>query len=58
MFILRILVITLIIGYIIWIVNNRLLGKNLKLARVIAATLATTSLVYLVFGILSYLIEP
>lgn len=58
MFILRILVSTLIIGYIIWIVNNRLLGKNLKLARVIAATLATTSLVYLVFGILSYLIEP
>jgi hypothetical protein len=35
-----------------FLVNNRLLGKNLKLARVIAATLATTSLVYLVFGIL------
>ncbi len=57
MFILRLLVIALIIGYIVWIVNNRLLGKNLKLARVIAATLVTTSLVYLVLGILSYLIE-
>lgn len=57
MFILRLLVIALIIGYVVWIVNNKLLGKNLKLARVIATTLVTTSLVYLVLGILSYLIE-
>lgn len=57
MFILRLLVIALIIGYIVWIVNNKLLGKNLKLARVIATTLVTTSLVYLILGILSYLIE-
>jgi hypothetical protein len=42
----------------VWKINNKLLGKNLKLAQVIAATLVVTSLVYLVLGILSYLIEP
>ncbi|CAC9448813.1 hypothetical protein BSPLISOX_2922 [uncultured Gammaproteobacteria bacterium] len=58
MFILRLLVIAFIIGYVVWKINNKLLGKNLKLAQVIAATLVVTSLVYLVLGILSYLIEP
>ncbi|CAC9647768.1 hypothetical protein [bacterium endosymbiont of Bathymodiolus sp. 5 South] len=58
MFILRLLVIAFIIGYVVWKINNKLLGKNLKLAQVIAAALVVTSLVYLVLGILSYLIEP
>jgi predicted PurR-regulated permease PerM len=58
MFILRLLVIAFIIGYVVWKINNKLLGKNLKLAQVIAATLVVISLVYLVLGILSYLIEP
>jgi len=57
MFFLRLLIIAFIIAYIIWFVNNRILGKNLKIARVIAATLVVTSLVYLVLGSLSYLIE-
>ncbi len=57
MFILRLLLIALVVGYLVWTINNKLLGKNLKLARVIAATLVITSLVYLVLGILSYLIE-
>ncbi len=57
MFFLRLLIIAFIIAYIIWFVNNKILGKNLKIARVIAATLVVTSLVYLVLGSLSYLIE-
>jgi hypothetical protein len=47
---LRLLVIAFIIGYVVWKINNKLLGKNLKLAQVIAATLVVTSLVYLVLG--------
>ncbi len=57
MFLLRLLLIALVVGYLVWAVNNKLLGKNLKLARVIAATLVVTSVVYLVLGILSYFIE-
>jgi hypothetical protein len=57
MFLIRILIIAFIIGYIVWFVNNRILGRNLALARVISATLVITSLVYLLLGILSYLVE-
>jgi hypothetical protein len=57
MFLIRILIIAFIIGYIVWFVNNRILGKNLALARVIAATLVITSVVYLLLGSLSYLME-
>ncbi len=57
MFFLRLLIIAFVIAYIIWFVNNKILGKNLKIARVIAATLVVTSLVYLVLGSLSYLLE-
>ena len=39
MFLIRILIIAFIIGYVVWFVNNRILGKNLALARVIAMTL-------------------
>ncbi|MBT3187070.1 MAG: hypothetical protein HN828_00215 [Candidatus Thioglobus sp.] len=57
MFLIRILIIAFIIGYVVWFVNNRILGKNLALARVIAMTLVITSVVYLLLGSLSYLIE-
>ncbi len=57
MFLIRILIIAFIIGYIVWFVNNRILGKNLALARVISATLVITSVVYLLLGSLSYLVE-
>ncbi|WP_201340154.1 hypothetical protein [Isorropodon fossajaponicum symbiont] len=53
----RILIIAFVIGYFVWWINNRVLGKNLKIARVIAATLVVTSVVYLLLGSLSYLIE-
>lgn len=57
MFLLRLLLIALIIGYIAWLANKKLLGKNFKLSQVITLTLVITSLVYLILGILSYLIE-
>ena len=57
MFLIRILIISFVIGYVVWLVNSRILGKNLALARVIAVALVTTSLIYLVLGILSYLLD-
>ncbi len=53
----RILVIAFVIGYFVWWINNRILGKNLKMARVIATTLVVISVIYLILGSLSYLIE-
>lgn len=57
MLLIRILIIAFIVGYVIWFVNNRLLGKNLTLAKVVAITLVGISTVYLSLGILSYLVE-
>ncbi len=53
----RILIIAFVIGYFVWWINNRVLGKNFKIARVIAVTLVVTSVIYLLLGSLSYLIE-
>lgn len=53
----RVLLATFVIGYIVWFINNRVLGKNLGLAKVIATTLVVVSLVYLVLGVLSHLVE-
>ncbi|SMN13484.1 hypothetical protein BHECKSOX2_547 [Bathymodiolus heckerae thiotrophic gill symbiont] len=57
MLLIRLLIIAFIVGYAIWFFNKQILGKNLVLARVIAATLMVTSVVYLLLGSLSYLIE-
>lgn len=57
MFLLRILIIAFVIGYLIWFVNNRVLGKNLKLAQVLAITLVSVSFLYFFLAILSYLVE-
>ncbi|MDG2395732.1 hypothetical protein [Candidatus Thioglobus sp.] len=57
MFLIRLLIIAFLVGYCVWFVGNKLLGKNLKMARVIAATLVVTSVVYLLLGSLSYVLE-
>ena len=57
MFIIRLLIIAFIVGYCVWFISNKVLGKNLKMARVIAVTLVATSIVYLLLGSLSYLLE-
>ena len=45
------------VATIIWFISNRLLGKNLTLAKVITTTLIVVSLMYLLLGIISYLVE-
>mgnify|MGYP001563145784 FL=1 len=57
MFLIRLLIIAFVIGYCVWFVSNKVLGKNLKMARVIAATLVVTTVIYLILGSLSYLLE-
>ena len=49
--------IAFVIGYCVWFVSNKVLGKNLKIARVIAATLVVTTVIYLLLGSLSYVLE-
>ena len=55
--IIRILIVVFILSYVVWLINNRILGKNMTLAKVIAIMLVITSVVYLMLGSLSYLIE-
>jgi hypothetical protein len=57
MFSIRILIIAFVVGYCVWFISNKVLGKNLKIARVLATTLVVTSVVYLLLGILSHLLE-
>jgi hypothetical protein len=57
MFSIRILIIAFVVGYCVWFISNKVLGKNLKIARVLATTLVATSVVYLLLGILSHLLE-
>jgi hypothetical protein len=57
MFLIRLLIIAFVIGYCVWFVSNKVLGKNLKIARVIAATLVVTTVIYLLLGSLSYVLE-
>ncbi|MCH9745811.1 MAG: hypothetical protein K0U04_03680 [Proteobacteria bacterium] len=57
MFLIRLLIIAFIVGYCVWFISNKVLGKNLKIARVIAATLIVTTVIYLLLGGLSYLLE-
>ena len=57
MFLIRLLIIAFVIGYCVWFVSNKVLGKNLKIARVIAATLLVTTVIYLLLGSLSYVLE-
>ncbi|MCH9645487.1 MAG: hypothetical protein K0U08_02445 [Proteobacteria bacterium] len=57
MFLIRLLIIAFVIGYCVWFIGNKVLGKNLKIARVIAATLIVTTVIYLLLGSLSYLLE-
>ena len=57
MFLIRLLIIAFVIGYCVWFVSNKVLGKNLKIARVIAATLVATTVIYLLLGSLSYVLE-
>jgi len=55
---LRILIIAVLLGFVIWFINNRILGRNYTLAKIVAITLVITSLSYIVLGTLSFIVEP
>jgi hypothetical protein len=55
---LRILIIAVLLGFAIWFINNKILGRNYTLVKIIAITLLITSLSYIFLGTLSFLVEP
>jgi len=55
---LRILIVAVLLGFAIWFINNKILGRNYTLAKIIAITLVITSLSYIFLGTLSFLVEP
>lgn len=57
MLVLRILIAAFVIGYVVWFVSNRILGKNLILSRVMLISLLITGLIYSLLAVLSYLLE-
>jgi len=57
MFILRLLIAALIVSYIIWLFNTRVMGKNITLSKIATWVLSATFLIFVVLSGLSYLIE-
>jgi len=46
-----------VIAYVVWFLNNRVLGKHLALAKVIAFTLVASSVLGLILWVLSSIVE-
>ena len=57
MFILRLLIAALIVSYLIWLFNNRIMGKNIALSKIATWVLSATFLIFIVLSGLSYLVE-
>ncbi len=57
MFILRLLIAALIVSYIIWLFNTRIMGKNIALSKIATWVLSATFLIFIILSGLSYLIE-
>ena len=57
MFFLRILVVALIVSYIIWFFNTRIMGKSLSLYKVTSWVLLATVAIYVFLAGVSYLVE-
>ena len=51
------LIAALIVSYIIWRFNSRIMGKNLALSKVATWVVAATFMIYIVFSGLSFLVE-
>jgi len=47
----------LIVSYIIWKFNTKIMGKNLALSKVVTWVVAATFMIYIVFSGLSFLVE-
>ena len=57
MFLLRLLVVALIVSYVIWFFNTRIMGKSLSLYKVTSWVLVATVVIYIFLAGLSYLVE-
>tara|TARA_B100000787_G_C16031582_1_gene223003 strand:- start:210 stop:386 length:177 start_codon:yes stop_codon:yes gene_type:complete len=51
------LIAALIVSYIIWQFNTKIMGKSLALTKVTTWVVVATFMIYLVFAVLSFLIE-
>ncbi|ALE02725.1 hypothetical protein [Candidatus Pseudothioglobus singularis] len=57
MFILRLLIAALVVSYLIWLFNTRVMGKNVSLSKIATYVLGATFVIFLVLSGLSYLVE-
>ena len=57
MFILRLLIVALIVSYVIWFFNTRIMGKSLSLYKVTSWVILATVAIYIFLAFLSYLVE-
>ncbi len=57
MFILRLLIAALVVSYLIWLFNTRVMGKNVALSKIAIYVLSATFVIFLVLSGLSYLVE-
>jgi len=57
MFILRLLIASLVVSYIIWLFYTRVMGKNVSLSKIATYVLSATFLIFLVLSGLSFLVE-
>ena len=57
MFLLRLLVVALIVSYVIWFFNTRIMRKSLSLYKVTSWVLVATVAIYIFLAVLSYLVE-
>ena len=57
MFILRLLVAAIIVSYLIWLFNTRVMGKSASLSKIATYVLSATFVIFLVLAGLSYLVE-
>jgi uncharacterized membrane protein YidH (DUF202 family) len=55
--VIRILVLTLVISYLYYFINTKILDKKVSLPKVLTIVLIINIAVYLVLGVLSYLIN-
>jgi multisubunit Na+/H+ antiporter MnhE subunit len=57
MFILRLIIAALIVSYIVWLFNTRIMGKNLSFSKVMSWVLLATFLIYIILAGISVLVE-
>ena len=57
MFLLRLLVVALIVSYVIWFINTRIMGKSLSLYKVTSWVLVATVAIYIFLVGVSSLVE-